>query len=234
VRHHPSWKVDTMPAGCVLLTLLMWSLPSCLAFAAPSGKLRSSGIKKQSGDKKQAKTGQKQQIKRPRDAAKVPQSTGPSVTNAALKAGGPILGMYKKLPPAAMEGWKSGPHPLDRLMWSKSKKKDVDVEMKYNPAGIRDARFRRNLIRKKAILDYFDIRHEYKKRIKNARSWAERMTYYYKLRELPTDSCPTKYKNRCLITGRARGYYRFFQMCRHQIRELANNLELPGVVRASW
>jgi len=133
----------------------MWSLPSCLGFAAPSGKLRSSGIKKQSGDKKQVKTGQKQQPKRPRDSAKVPQPTGPSVTKAALKTGGPILGIYKKLPPEALEGWKSGPHPLDRLMWSKAKKKDVDVDMRYNPAGIRDARFRRNLIRKKGDIRLF-------------------------------------------------------------------------------
>jgi len=156
------------------------------------------------------------------------------VLAAKSQRGGPIIGVVRKLPAEALEGWTSGPHPLDRLMWSVAKKRDVDVEAKYNPCGIRDARFRRNLKRKKAILDYWDIRHEYKRRIRDARSWPERMTYYYKLRELPVDSSPTRYKNRCLITGRSRGYYRFFKLCRHQIRELANNLELPGIRRASW
>jgi small subunit ribosomal protein S14 len=40
--------------------------------------------------------------------------------------------------------------------------------------------------------------------------------------------------NRCSRCGRARGYYRFFGMCRICIRELAHKGELPGLRTASW
>lgn len=39
---------------------------------------------------------------------------------------------------------------------------------------------------------------------------------------------------RCSRCGRARGYYRFFGMCRICIREMAHKGELPGVKKASW
>ena len=40
--------------------------------------------------------------------------------------------------------------------------------------------------------------------------------------------------NRCSITGRARGYYGYFGLCRQQFREMAHRGELPGVKKASW
>ena len=40
--------------------------------------------------------------------------------------------------------------------------------------------------------------------------------------------------NRCAITGRARGYVRFFGVCRHVLREKAHQGELPGVMKSSW
>jgi small subunit ribosomal protein S14 len=39
--------------------------------------------------------------------------------------------------------------------------------------------------------------------------------------------------NRCKITGRPRGYMRFFGLSRLTFRELAVRGELPGVVKAS-
>lgn len=39
--------------------------------------------------------------------------------------------------------------------------------------------------------------------------------------------------NRCKITGRPRGYMRFFGLSRLTFRELAAKGELPGVVKAS-
>ncbi|MBN2803334.1 MAG: type Z 30S ribosomal protein S14 [Deltaproteobacteria bacterium] len=43
-----------------------------------------------------------------------------------------------------------------------------------------------------------------------------------------------RFKNRCPICGRSRGYYRKFDMCRICLRTLANKGELPGVIKASW
>ncbi len=41
-------------------------------------------------------------------------------------------------------------------------------------------------------------------------------------------------RNRCPLCGRARGYYRKFNMCRICLRQRALRGELPGVVKASW
>jgi small subunit ribosomal protein S14 len=40
--------------------------------------------------------------------------------------------------------------------------------------------------------------------------------------------------NRCFITGRARGYSRFFNLSRIKIRDLSRNNELPFVTKSSW
>ncbi|MBC8066664.1 MAG: type Z 30S ribosomal protein S14 [Chlorobia bacterium] len=40
--------------------------------------------------------------------------------------------------------------------------------------------------------------------------------------------------NRCSICGRARGYVRFFGVCRICLREKAHVGQLPGVKKASW
>lgn len=41
-------------------------------------------------------------------------------------------------------------------------------------------------------------------------------------------------KNRCLLCGRPRAYYRKFQMCRICLRTLALRGDLPGVTKSSW
>lgn len=43
----------------------------------------------------------------------------------------------------------------------------------------------------------------------------------------------TRGQNRCKITGRPRGYMRYFGLSRLTFRELASRGELPGVVKAS-
>lgn len=43
----------------------------------------------------------------------------------------------------------------------------------------------------------------------------------------------TRGRNRCKITGRPRGYMRYFGVSRLTFRELANKGELPGVEKAS-
>lgn len=43
----------------------------------------------------------------------------------------------------------------------------------------------------------------------------------------------TRGRNRCRITGRPRGFMRYFGLSRLTFRELAARGELPGVVKAS-
>jgi len=43
-----------------------------------------------------------------------------------------------------------------------------------------------------------------------------------------------RHRNRCKMCGRARAYYRDFELCRMCFRLLALRGELPGVVKASW
>jgi small subunit ribosomal protein S14 len=66
------------------------------------------------------------------------------------------------------------------------------------------------------------------------KSLTERMQASMKLAELPRNSSKTRVRNRCEITGRARGYYRKLRMCRNQLRELASQGLIPGMVKASW
>jgi small subunit ribosomal protein S14 len=62
----------------------------------------------------------------------------------------------------------------------------------------------------------------------------ERFAARLKLAELPRNSSPTRIRNRCELTGRPRGYYRKVKMCRNQLRELASQGRIPGMVKSSW
>lgn len=54
------------------------------------------------------------------------------------------------------------------------------------------------------------------------------------LARLPRNSSPTRFKNRCLETGRPRGYMRTFGLSRIAFREHASKGEIPGVTKSSW
>ncbi len=43
-----------------------------------------------------------------------------------------------------------------------------------------------------------------------------------------------RYRNRCRLCGRSRGYIRKFGLCRLCFREYAHKGEIPGVKKASW
>jgi len=55
-----------------------------------------------------------------------------------------------------------------------------------------------------------------------------------KLDSMPRNSSLKRRRNRCRITGRPRGYYRKFGLCRNMIRQLAMMGLIPGVVKSSW
>ena len=62
----------------------------------------------------------------------------------------------------------------------------------------------------------------------------ERFEARLKLAELPRNSSATRIRNRCELTGRARGYYRKLRVCRNMLRELASQGLIPGMVKSSW
>jgi small subunit ribosomal protein S14 len=57
---------------------------------------------------------------------------------------------------------------------------------------------------------------------------------YEALQKLPRDSSPVRLRNRCVLTGRPRAYYRKFGLCRVQLRQLALEGKIPGIRKASW
>lgn len=57
---------------------------------------------------------------------------------------------------------------------------------------------------------------------------------YEGLARLPRNSSPTRRTNRCIETGRPRGYMRTFGLSRISFREHAVKGEIPGVTKASW
>ncbi len=54
------------------------------------------------------------------------------------------------------------------------------------------------------------------------------------LAKLPRNSSPTRWKNRCVETGRPHAYMRQFGLSRISFREHASKGEIPGVTKASW
>jgi len=55
-----------------------------------------------------------------------------------------------------------------------------------------------------------------------------------KLAELPRNSSRTRYRNRCEVSGRSRGFYRKFRLSRIALRELGAAGQIPGLVKSSW
>ena len=81
----------------------------------------------------------------------------------------------------------------------------------------------------------WDKRQQLKKTILNlSTSEEERFDAVVALNKLPKNSSPTRLRNRCQITGRARGFLRKFKLSRLCFREMANMGMIPGVVKASW
>jgi small subunit ribosomal protein S14 len=57
---------------------------------------------------------------------------------------------------------------------------------------------------------------------------------YAGLDKLPKNASPVRLKNRCQLTGRPKGYIRYFGVSRIVFRDMALNGLIPGVKKASW
>ncbi len=81
----------------------------------------------------------------------------------------------------------------------------------------------REVKRAKLVAKYADKRAE----LKASGDWEG-------LQKLPKNASPVRLHNRCLLTGRPKGYMRQFGISRINFREMANNGLIPGVTKASW
>lgn len=57
---------------------------------------------------------------------------------------------------------------------------------------------------------------------------------YEALDKLPRNASTVRLKNRCMLTGRPRGYIRKFGLSRIAFREMALYGKIPGITKASW
>jgi len=57
---------------------------------------------------------------------------------------------------------------------------------------------------------------------------------YEGLQKLPRDASPVRIRNRCPLSGRARGFLRQFGLARIIFREMALDGQIPGIRKSSW
>ena len=89
--------------------------------------------------------------------------------------------------------------------------------------------------RKQLIQKYAARREALRKKLKDPNvSMEEKLQVQEEFAKLPRNSCPTRLKRRCEVTGRPRAYYRKFGISRIALRDLALRGQLPGVRKASW
>ena len=62
----------------------------------------------------------------------------------------------------------------------------------------------------------------------------DRFNATLKLAQLPRNGASVRVRLRCELTGRSRGNYRKFKLCRIALRDLASAGQIPGMVKASW
>ena len=62
----------------------------------------------------------------------------------------------------------------------------------------------------------------------------DRFNASLKLAQLPRNGAAVRVRLRCELTGRSRGNYRKFKLCRVALRDLASSGQIPGMVKASW
>lgn len=88
--------------------------------------------------------------------------------------------------------------------------------------------------RQKLVQKYSKKRKKLKNQIKESLFLEEKFTLHRKLQKLPRNSSPSRLNNRCLLSGRPKGFLRDFGISRHFFRELAHEGLLPGIKKSSW
>lgn len=91
-------------------------------------------------------------------------------------------------------------------------------------------------LKRRRMAKKFDSKRTRLKAIINdqEQSGEDRFIAALKLAELPRNSSKTRIRNRCLVTGRPRGFYRKLKMSRIALRDLGSAGKIPGLVKSSW
>ncbi len=77
--------------------------------------------------------------------------------------------------------------------------------------------------RQRLVAKYAELR----KQLKEEGRWEE-------LDKLPRNSSKVRLHNRCLLSGRPKGYMRMFGISRVAFRKMALEGKIPGITKASW
>lgn len=93
----------------------------------------------------------------------------------------------------------------------------------------------KQLRRERLVRAAYEKRQKLKETIFSLKSSHEdRQAAVDALNKMKKNTSPVRLRNRCSLTGRARGYLRKFGLSRICFREMANQGLIPGVVKASW
>ncbi len=90
--------------------------------------------------------------------------------------------------------------------------------------------------RRRALVKQYDAKRKKLKAVAMDKSkpMEVRFEARLKLAELPRNSSKTRIRNRCELSGRARGFYRKLKLSRIALRDLASQGLIPGMVKSSW
>jgi small subunit ribosomal protein S14 len=89
--------------------------------------------------------------------------------------------------------------------------------------------------RKKLATKYAPLRAKLKEVISSASaSPEEKDKANRKMQSLPRNSTKVRFRNRCEITGRPRGFLRKFRMSRISLRDYGLRGDVPGLIKSSW
>ena len=88
----------------------------------------------------------------------------------------------------------------------------------------------------KALVKQYAAKRNALKKIANDDSLPleDRFEARLKLAEMPRNSSATRIRNRCVVTGRPRAFYRKLKMSRIALRDLASIGQIPGMTKSSW
>ncbi|MCY4524742.1 MAG: 30S ribosomal protein S14, partial [Halobacteriovoraceae bacterium] len=89
--------------------------------------------------------------------------------------------------------------------------------------------------KRKQAEKYLKRRLELKKKMVDFNlSESEREAARIKLQTMPRNTSMVRVRNRCLFTGRSRGYLRQFRLSRLEFRRMALQGMISGITKSSW
>lgn len=125
-------------------------------------------------------------------------------------------------------------YPKQWFIQKEDMEKASHLEEKEGPMAKKSCIIK-NEKRKEVVKQYAQQRTILKEVIRNpGSSLEERMEAQRGLQALPRNASPSRVRNRCLISGRTRGFLKRFGMSRIDFRLLALRGGIPGVRKSSW